>query len=219
MEILAFGLTKLLTLLVVLDPPALVPVLTSLTAKKDIRARRAVMKRTVLVAFGIALFFLFVGRATLAYLGVSVDAFSISGGILLFLSSLPMILFGTVSSLSDPSADMDNDSARDMAVFPFAMPLFCGPATITTLLLLASQASGSGLKMLALLVAVVLAFIVSWITFMLGDQILRFMGGRGVNVATRIVGIFLSALAVQFVINGITGYCHHELIRPIDPAR
>lgn len=219
MELLAFGLTKLVTLLVVLDPPALVPVLISLTAKQDIRARRAVMKRTVFVAFGISLFFLLVGRATLVFLGVSVDAFSISGGILLFVSSLPMLLFGTVSWLSGPSADTDRDETRDMAVFPFAMPLLCGPATITTLLILASQTSGDGPKMLTLLIAVMLAFAVSWMTFVLGDRILQLLGGRGVNVGIRIVGVILAALAVQFVLNGITGYCHHDLIHSSDLDR
>ena len=88
-EILRFGLAAFVTLLVVVDPPGVVPIFVALTQNEPAR-RRAILTRAVLIAFGVALFFLSAGRAMLSYLGVTVHAFSISGGILLFVAAMPM---------------------------------------------------------------------------------------------------------------------------------
>ena len=145
-DIIKFGLAAFVTLVVVVDPQGVVPMYVALTKGETPAHRRKILIRAVLIAFGAALFFLVAGRAVLSYLGVTVHAFSISGGILLFVAAMPM-LFGQRGGLQSPepkekSADRHQDAGQDhgvgedIAVFPLAMPLLSGPGTIATILLL-----------------------------------------------------------------------------------
>jgi multiple antibiotic resistance protein len=203
-EILRFGLAALVTLLVVVDPPGVVPLFVALTENEPER-RRAILTRAVLIAFGVALFFLIAGRTVLSYLGVTVHAFSISGGILLFATAMPM-LFGQRGGLQSPQSK--ERPSEDISVFPLAMPLLSGPGTIATILLLTSQAGNDVRKFGAIGVAIAIVFIVSFISLYLGSRLMRLLGEGGVHIATRVMGIVLAALAVQYVLNGITGYYH-----------
>ena len=229
-----FGLAAFVTILVVVDPPGVVPIFVALTKDEEPRRRRAILIRAVLIAFGVALFFLIAGRAVLSYLGVTVHAFSISGGILLFVAAMPM-LFGQRGGLQAPEgkergaravagdrrtppADTDaqalvadNDSARatesnDISVFPLAMPLLSGPGTIATILLLTSQAGGDLQRLAGIGVAIAVVFLVSFVVLYLGARLIRLVGEGGVHIATRVMGIVLAALAVQYVLNGVAGY-------------
>jgi multiple antibiotic resistance protein len=203
-EIFRFGLAALVTLLVVVDPPGVVPLFVALTENEPER-RRAILTRAVLIAFGVALFFLIAGRTVLSYLGVTVHAFSISGGILLFVTAMPM-LFGQRGGLQSPQSK--ERPSEDVSVFPLAMPLLSGPGTIATILLLTSQAGNDVRKLSAIGIAIAIVFIVSFISLYLGSRLMRLLGEGGVHIATRVMGIVLAALAVQYVLNGITGYYH-----------
>ncbi|HEX3184660.1 MAG TPA: MarC family protein [Pyrinomonadaceae bacterium] len=203
-EILRFALAAFVTLLVVVDPPGVVPIFVALTQHEPAR-RSAILTRAVLIAFGVALFFLIAGRAVLSYLGVTVHAFSISGGILLFVTAMPM-LFGQRGGLQAP--EPRERGGEDISVFPLAMPLLSGPGTIATILLLTSQAGSDVRKVGAIGVAIAIVFLVSFISLYLGSRLMRLLGEGGVHIATRVMGIVLAALAVQYVLNGITGYYH-----------
>jgi len=203
-EILRFGLAALVTLLVVVDPPGVVPIFVALT-QHDPSRRSAILTRAVLIAFGVALFFLIAGRTVLSYLGVTVHAFSVSGGILLFVTAMPM-LFGQRGGLQAP--EPRERGSEDISVFPLAMPLLSGPGTIATILLLTSQAGTDVRKLSAIGVAIAIVFLVSFISLYLGSRLMRLLGEGGVHIATRVMGIVLAALAVQYVLNGITGYYH-----------
>ena len=203
-EILRFGLAAFVTLLVVVDPPGVVPIFVALTQDEPER-RGTILTRAVLIAFGVALFFLIAGRAVLSYLGVTVHAFSISGGILLFVAAMPM-LFGQRGGLQAP--EPRERGGEDISVFPLAMPLLSGPGTIATILLLTSQAGNDVRKVGAIGVAIAIVFLVSFISLYLGSRLMRLLGEGGVHIATRVMGIVLAALAVQYVLNGITGYYH-----------
>jgi multiple antibiotic resistance protein len=207
-EILRFGLAAFVTLLVVVDPPGVVPIFVALTQNQQER-RRAILTRAVLIAFGVALFFLVAGRGVLSFLGVTVHAFSISGGALLFIAALPM-LFGERGGLQSPPSDECGPASDDISVFPLAMPLLSGPGTIATILLLTSQVGNDLRKLGVIAVAIAIVFIVSFISLYLGSRLMRLLGQGGVNIATRVMGIVLAALAVQYVLNGITGY--YELL-------
>jgi multiple antibiotic resistance protein len=225
-DFLRFGLAAFVTILVVVDPPGVVPIYVALTKDETPRRRRAILTRAVLIAFGVALFFLIAGRAVLSYLGVTVHAFSISGGILLFVAALPM-LFGQRGGLQAPegkergaramagregTALKDRGTAgHDISVFPLAMPLLSGPGTIATILLLTSQAGGDVKKLAAVGIAIASVFLVSFIALYLGARLIRLVGEGGVHIATRVMGIVLAALAVQYVLNGIAGY--YQLLR------
>ena len=204
-ELLRFSLAAVITLLVVVDPPGVVPIYVALTKDERPGDRRAILIRAVLIALGVALFFLVAGRALLSYLGVTVHAFSISGGILLFVAAMPM-LFGQRGGLQAPEPKEKGSVGQDISVFPLAMPLLSGPGTIATILLLTSQAGDDMRKLVAIGVATAVVFLVSFIALYLGARLIRLVGEGGVHIATRVMGIVLAALAVQYVLNGITGY-------------
>lgn len=225
-DFLRFGLAAFVTILVVVDPPGVVPIFVALTKDEPPRRRLAILIRAVLIAFGVALFFLVAGRAVLSYLGVTVHAFSISGGILLFVAAMPM-LFGQRGGLQAPegkergaramagrerAAPGDRGTAgEDISVFPLAMPLLSGPGAIATILLLTSQAGGDLKKVAAIGIAIAVVFLVSFAALHLGARLIALVGEGGVHIATRVMGIVLAALAVQYVLNGVTGY--YQLLR------
>lgn len=225
-DLLRFALAAFVTILVVVDPPGVVPIYVALTKDERPRHRRAILIRAVLIAFGVALFFLIAGRAVLSYLGVTVHAFSISGGILLFVAAMPM-LFGQRGGLQAPEGKergagaIEDDSqnvepatraaANDISVFPLAMPLLSGPGTIATILLLTSQTGGDLMKLTAIGIAIATVFLVSFVVLLLGARLIALVGEGGVHIATRVMGIVLAALAVQYVLNGVTGY--YQLLR------
>jgi multiple antibiotic resistance protein len=220
-DFLRFGLAAFVTILVVVDPPGVVPIYVALTKDEEPRRRQAILIRAVLIAFGVALFFLIAGRAVLSYLGVTVHAFSISGGILLFVAAMPM-LFGQRGGLQAPEgkergartkagkertiSGEGGAASNDISVFPLAMPLLSGPGTIATILLLTSQAGGDLKKLAAIGIAIAVVFLVSFVALYLGARLIGLVGEGGVHIATRVMGIVLAALAVQYVLNGVTGY-------------
>ena len=202
-----FALGAFVTLLLVVDPPGVVPTFVALTKGMQPFRRRAVLTRAVVIAFGVALFFLLVGRSVLSYLGVTVQAFSISGGILLFVAALPM-LFGQRGGLQAPEAKERGSVGEDISVFPLAIPRLSGPGAIATILLMTSQTAGDSRKLVAAIVAIALVFVVAFVSLYLGARMIALVGEGGVNIATRVMGIILAALAVQYVLNGMTGYYH-----------
>jgi multiple antibiotic resistance protein len=209
-DFIRFGLAAVVTLLVVVDPPGVVPIFVALTKDEQPRDRRTILVRAVLIAFGVAIFFLVAGRAVLSYLGVTVHAFSISGGILLFVAAMPM-LFGQRGGLQSAEPKEQASDDHDIAVFPLAMPMLSGPGTIATILLLTSQAGGDTMRLVAIGVAIATVFLISFVVLYLGARLISLVGEGGVHIATRVMGIVLAALAVQYVLNGVTGY--YQLLR------
>lgn len=207
-----FGLAAFVTLLVVVDPPGVVPIFVGLTKAETPSSRRKILIRAVVIAFGVALFFLIAGRAVLSYLGVTVQAFSISGGILLFITAMPM-LFGQRGGLQAPEPEERGSVGHDISVFPLAIPLLSGPGAIATILLLTSQTGGDTRKLGAAIAAIGAVFIVAFVSLYLGARLIGLVGEGGVHIATRVMGIILAALAVQYVLNGVTGY-YHSLLSP-----
>lgn len=140
-DFIRFGLAAFVTLLVVVDPPGVVPIFVALTKDEQPARRRRILIRAVLIAFGVAVFFLIAGRGVLSYLGVSVHAFAISGGILLFATAMPM-LFGQRGGMQAPEGKERGSMGEDISVFPLAIPMLSGPGLIATILLLTSQVGG-----------------------------------------------------------------------------
>ncbi len=201
-----FGLMAFTTLLVVVDPLGLLPIYMLLTKHHTREQRRNVIQRAVLFGFLVTIFFLVAGHATLAYLGVTVYAFAISGGILLFATAVPM-LFGQRPATQAPETAENRGADADIAIFPIAVPLLAGPGAITSVLLLTARAGGDLPRLLILGCVIAAVFLVSLLILDWGSEwLLHNLGTSGIHVATRVLGILLAALAVQFVLNGITGY-------------
>jgi multiple antibiotic resistance protein len=200
--LLQFVLKAFVTLFVVVDPLGVAPSFVALTSELGTIERNRTLRRALMVAFGVTLFFLVGGRWLLAYLGVTVHAFAISGGILLFAASWPM-LFGHRTGLQAPERSEQSTGGEDIAVFPLAIPLLCGPGTIATVLLLTNQPNTDALRVGILVGIVAVVFLISWFILYAGDRIILRLGEGKVHIMTRVLGIILAALAVQFVLDGI----------------
>ncbi len=204
-DLLQFGLTALVTLTVVVDPFGSIPLFVAMTRGMDNAQRQATLLRAVTIAVSVAYFFMIAGRALLSYLGVTVQAFAISGGILLFVTALPMLL-GQRPGLQAPERQEHAAAGEDIAIFPLAIPLLTGPGTIATILLLTAQASSDPPHLLVLAMMIAVVFLVVWLILRIGEGLVMRVGAGKVHILTRVMGILLAALAVQFVLNGIADY-------------
>ena len=203
--LLQFILTAFVMLIVVINPVAVAPIFAALTKGMEARERRSVLQRALLTAFSVALFFLLAGRAFLSYLGVTMHAFTVAGGILLFMIALPM-LFGQRSNLQSPESGEHGKEGEDVAIFPLGIPMLAGPGTIATVLVLATQADDDIWRLGALAATLGCIYLISWPILHASDWLIARLGDGKVSIITRVLGIILAALAVQYVFNGITGY-------------
>jgi multiple antibiotic resistance protein len=205
MDSLQFALTAFVTLLVVVDPVGVAPIYVACTRELEPHARHGTLLRAIVVALAVTLFFLLGGRLLLTYLGVSVHAFAISGGILLFATAVPM-LFGHRPLLQGPERGDYGKVGEDVAVFPLAIPLLSGPGAIATTLLLTSQADGDYVRLSLLAAVIVLVFAIAWALLRTADALMARLGEGRIHILTRVLGIVLAALAVQYVLDGAAGY-------------
>jgi multiple antibiotic resistance protein len=204
-NLLQFALRAFVTLMVVVDPLGVAPSFVALTSEMGSDERHTTLARALIVAFVVTLFFLLGGGFLLSYLGVTVYAFAISGGVLLFAASWPM-LFGERAGLQAPERNEQGMMGEDIAIFPLAIPLLSGPGTITTILLLTNQA-GANISRIGILAAIVaVVYVIAWCILYAGERIITSVGEGKVRIITRVLGIVLAALAVQYVLNGLTGY-------------
>ncbi len=195
--------TALVTLLVTLDPPGLAPVFVGLTLGMSDAAKREVALRACLIAFAILAAFAFGGRAVMDALGISIPAFRIAGGLLLFYIAFDMVFALKAERKSELASDaMSIDHIRNIAAFPLAIPLMAGPGSITATMLLAGRAGGDPHELAGLMATVALGMAVIFVVFLAAERVSRLLGTTGNVVLTRMLGVVLAALAVQFVIDG-----------------
>lgn len=194
----------LVTLLVTLDPVALAPIFMSLTRGMNTEERRRVSLRACLIAFGILAFFGLGGEVLLRLLGVGLPAFRISGGLLLFWIAFEMV-FERRNERKQHTADIaiTEDHIRNVAAFPLAIPLMAGPGAITAVILLAGRADGNLVYLTALLILIALGILSCLLVFSAADRVSRWLGVTGNVVLTRLLGVILAGLAVQFIIDGV----------------
>ena len=195
----AFLITSFVTLFVIIDPIGLTPIFLALTQGMTPRERRGVAIRASLTAtFILALFTLF-GEAVLAFAGISMPAFRVAGGILLFLTALDMLFERRTKRRKHQGEEATE--AEDPSVFPISIPLIAGPGSIATVILLAGQKPGiEGFALVMSIVIAVLALML--VMFMVSGVLERLLGKTGINVVTRLLGMLLAALSVQFVLDG-----------------
>ena len=192
------------TFVVVIDPVGLGPIFAAMTADQDPAHRRRTAITGVAVAAGVLVAFALVGTWLLGALGISLEAFRIAGGVLLFLVAIDM-LFAKHSGISwtTPVEAREASQRADVAVFPLAIPLIAGPGAIATAVLMMTRADGD-LRLQAALVAVMLGVLVLVLAaLLLAGRLFKLLGVTGTNVVTRVLGMLLAALAVQFVIDGV----------------
>lgn len=198
----AFLISAFTTLFVVIDPIGLVPMFIITTQGHRDRAKIAL--RACLIAAAILTLFGFLGDAILGFVGISMPAFRIAGGILLFLTALDM-LFDRRIQRRDALGRENQDTPPDPSVFPLATPLIAGPGAITTMILLIGQA-GNDLTATFAVIGLMLGVVsIVFLLFLTANRLERALGRIGTLVVSRLLGMLLAALAVQFVLDGMRG--------------
>ena len=204
MPLADFAASALATLLVTIDPVALAPVFTALTRGMTRHEQRQVALRATIIAFGVLAFFALGGEALLQLLGVGLPAFRIAGGLFLFWIAFEMV-FERRTDRKQQTAEtaITQDHIRNVAAFPLAIPLMAGPGAITAVILLAGRADGRPAVLGLLLALVAFGVGACLAVFLLAERVSRLLGITGNVVLTRLLGLILAALAVQFVATGV----------------
>ncbi len=189
---------------VVVEPVSLVPLFAGLTAGADEAFRRRMALRSVLLAGAVLALFAFGGGWFLQTMGISVAAFRIAGGIMLFLIALEMV-FARESGTRTTSEELDESRKRaDISVFPLAFPFIAGPGALAIVLLTFGASRGKIGLSAGLFGVVVVVLAITWGLMRLTPLVMRVMGVTGANVVNRLSGVVLAALAVQFMVDGAT---------------
>lgn len=196
---------------VIIDPFAVIPVYLSMTEKLSSIERKLICRKAALVSFSILLVFAMSGTTLFNIFGISLPAFQIAGGLLLLNVGISQL--NASRSRVQPEERLESLEKEDISIFPLATPLIAGPGAISTVVLQSSQISQFQ-HFFTLGFAVLAAVFCTYLTLRFASSLFRFMGKTGLNLLTRIMGIILTAVAVQFIINGLTevvkNFLHHS---------
>jgi len=197
-------LSALATLLVTVDPLGLVPIFISLTATLDAAGRRVVALWSTIIAFIVLALFALGGEMLLDLLGIGLPAFRVAGGLLLFYTAFEMV-FERRQARKEGLAEsaMSRDEMRNLAAFPLAIPLMAGPGAITASILLAPPAGSDLTRLTGLLIIIAAVCLICLAVFLASEPLQKILGETARTVLTRLLGIVLAALAVQFVADGV----------------
>jgi len=200
---LEYFVSALVTLLVVVDPVGLAPTFLAVTQGWPGEARRRVAVRATAIAGGVLLGTVFLGNWLLTALAISLDAFRIAGGLLLFSIASEMVFGLRIERQARQAEQAMEEQVRNVAAFPLAIPLMAGPGAITATVLLAGQAERHPAALALLVLAVLVVMAASLATFVTAVRFGRLLGATGNIVLSRLLGVLLAALSVQYVIDGI----------------
>ncbi|MDD1451943.1 MarC family protein [Sphingomonas sp. H160509] len=201
-------ISSLITFFVVIDPPGCAPIYAGLSASASSLQKRAMAIRAVGVSALILFVFALFGEALLKGLGISLASFRIAGGIMLFLIALEMVFEKRTERREDRAAKVASDpEVEDVSIFPMAMPMIAGPGSIASVMLLMSRNSGIE-RSLVVLGAMVTILLLTLVALLAAGPIMRILGAKIEAVITRLLGVLLAALAVQFVLDGLSVVLH-----------
>lgn len=193
----------LVVLFVVVEPPSLVPIFATMTEGASDGFRRRMALKASAIALGILVVFALAGSWFIDLMGISIDAFRIGGGLMLFLIALDMVFAREEKTTAEEKAETRRRA--DISVFPLAFPLIAGPGALATVLLTFGSAAPDP-ALYAGLIGAIVAVVGITLLFMLATPlVMRVLGVTGAKVVSRLAGVILAALAVQFVIDGLKG--------------
>lgn len=196
--------SALVTLLVVIDPPGAAPIFASLTTRSTAQMRRAMAIRSVAIASAILVGFAAVGEPFLKALGISLDAFRVAGGIMLFLIALDMVFETRVKRREERAKAVNDEETEDVSVFPMAMPMIAGPGSIAAVMLLTAKADNAA-ETAAVYLALAIVLLLTLLALLAAGPLMRRVGAKVEAMITRLLGVILAALAAQIVIDGLIG--------------
>lgn len=199
-ELTQFGLVTFTSILFLVDPIAVIPAYLAFTRTETLEHRKATA-RTACIAAGLTLVvFAAAGDSILKLFGVTLPAFRIAGGFILWLVAMDM-LRAQRSTQEGPEELMEGQQKEDVAITPLAIPMLAGPAAMSTVMVLSAQATGTGPQAIVY-AAIVVVMLISWASLRVADRLFARLGESGIRVATRVMGLILAAIAVQFVLSG-----------------
>ena len=187
---------------VVIDPIGTTPLFLVVTKGLNAKDKNKVAFEGVLIATIVLLFFAFFGNYVLRYLGISFPAFTIAGGVILFLIALEM-LFDIRSERKKRSI---NDKRDKISIFPIAIPLLAGPAAITSVILTISQAGGNYSLLIINIICLISVMLVSFVILRVFTKFQKFINEKIINIFSRVIGIILAALSIQYILDGIKSF-------------
>jgi multiple antibiotic resistance protein len=190
---------------VVVDPISLIPLFAGLTQGASPHYQKKMAGKASGIALGICVLFALVGAKFLHIMGIALSSFRIAGGTLLFLIALDMVFARTSGTRSTTPEQEESKMREDISVFPLAFPFIAGPGALATILLTAGEVGAEPLLFLGFLGVVASVLIVCWILMLATSRLMTVLGLTGANVVSRLSGVILAALAVQFMIDGIRG--------------
>lgn len=193
--------TSFVTLFVIIDPIGLTPLFLALTRGMSQDRRRVIGARALAVSLALLALFGFAGEAILSGVGIGMPAFRIAGGMLLFLTAMDM-LFERRQERREKTAHSE-DAAPDPTVFPLATPLIAGPGALATMVLLIGQHPGDYAAQATVYAMMLVVLAIVFVLFLMSGLIERVLGPTGITVVTRLLGMLLAALSVQFVLEGL----------------
>lgn len=196
-------LSAFVSLLVIIDPPGCAPIYASLTTGATAAQRRNMAIRSVIVAGAILLVFALFGKQLLELLGISLDAFRIAGGLMLFLIALDMVFEKRTQRREERAREIrETPEIEDVSIFPMAMPMLAGPGSIASVMLLVARANNTQ-ELLTVLGALAAVLLITLAALLAAGPLMRLVGEKIEAVITRLLGVLLAALAAQFVVDGI----------------
>lgn len=191
------------TLLVIVDPPGCAPIFAGLTKGTPAVHRRRMAVRSVAVAWCILVFFALLGEPLLRTLGISLSAFRLAGGIMLFMIALDMVFERRTERREERARDIEGTpEADDISVFPMAIPMIAGPGSIASMMLLSARAEGTAAA-LTVMAAMTAVLLLTLLALLAAGPLMKLIGAKLEAMITRILGVILAALAVQFVLDGL----------------
>jgi len=200
---LDYAISALVTLFVVVDPVGLAPAFLAVTGDLPPQGKRQVALRASAIAAAILIGTALIGDWLLTTLGIGIPAFRIAGGLLLFSIASEMVLGVRTGRQSRDAEQAIEEHVSNVAAFPLAIPLMAGPGAITATVLLSGQSGGHSAAVAILLGVIVVVCAISSLIFLAASRIERFLGITGNILLSRLLGVILAALAVQFVIDGV----------------
>ncbi|MEI8004241.1 MAG: NAAT family transporter [Methanothrix sp.] len=200
-ELLLYFVYSFTMIFVTVSPIEATLVFVALTTTMNSEERCRIYRRTTLVAFAVAILFSLTGDAVLRLFGITVDSLRVAGGILLFLMAIDMLQGARQQNKVTDAELLDANSREDVSIFPLAIPLLTGPGLVTTVIVSMGMADSITKKGL-LLLAIVLTFLATFAILKFSVYIDRALGITGIMVITRVMGLILGAIAVNFVATG-----------------
>ena len=195
--------TAFITLAVIIDPPGCAPIFASLTSGTDAAHRRRMAIRSAAVAWCILMFFALLGEPLLKTLGISLSAFRLAGGIMLFMIALDMVFERRTERREDRAKEIEGTpEAEDISVFPMAIPMIAGPGSIASIMLLIGRADGP-VEWAIVIGAMTAVILLTLIALLAAGPLMKLIGAKIEAMITRILGVILAALAAQFVLDGL----------------